>query len=118
MQELLDQGDVAQAKEKLNQIIDMYVVEYHKGLWDRDHGVMHNTGFEGGHPFHLDVGKFSYDPKMKDITNFKPDLSLVVQKIALWVSTEYPKYRQEIGDSLEAKLSQVLGEKYQIPRSS
>lgn len=108
MKDLLNQGDVDQAKIKLNQIIDMYVIEYQKGIWDRDHGVMHNTGFEGEKPFHLDVGKLSYDPKMKEVANFKPDLLLVTNKILLWISNEYPQYLQEITDSIESKLSYVF----------
>ena len=55
----------------------MYISEYKKGIYDRDHGVMHNTGFVEDYPFHLDVGKFSKEESMRQVKFYKKDLERI-----------------------------------------
>lgn len=90
--QLLDQGQVPEAGKAIASIVKMYVSEYQKGLYDRDHGVMFNTGFVGDQPFHLDVGKFSQDDNMRHVQVYKKDLEHVVWKIDQWVKTHFPQY--------------------------
>lgn len=116
MTELLSKGDVKQGIHRFEQIIDMYMDEYSKGIWDHDHGVMHNTGFIGDVPLHLDVGKFNYEEKLKDPTNYKPDLIWVAGKMDLWVKREYPNYHPEIRSALEHHLSEIFGQEFHFPQ--
>ncbi|MBA2368702.1 MAG: hypothetical protein H0V82_06725 [Candidatus Protochlamydia sp.] len=90
MTRLLQQGKQEAAKNSLSKILAMYMQEYQKGVYDRDHGVMHNTGFIGEHPFHLDVGKFTEDERMKQKDYYKKDLEHITWKIDVWVKKTFP----------------------------
>lgn len=47
--EAFENGDISLASTRASQILDMYVDEYKRGVWDRDHGISHNTGFIKNH---------------------------------------------------------------------
>lgn len=108
----LDAGDVALAKKRMNQIIDLYLQEYSKGIFDRDHGLMHNTGFAGDRAIHLDVGKLSYEPNMKKVEYFKPDLIKVSQRFESWLKVYYPLYYAEIMEYVKERMSDAFEEKF------
>lgn len=111
---LLEKGNLPEAKEKASQILDMYLAEYQAGVWDRDHGITHNTGFIGDEPIHLDVGKLSFDERMKDKALFKGDLQHVGFKISVWIKQNFPQYHEEILSSIEKHLSDILGEESHV----
>lgn len=105
---LLDQGNLAEAKNHVRSLLRMYVDEYSKGLFDRDHNVMHNTGFCEGLPMHIDVGKLRNDEKMKDPAFFMADLKKVAwERIDLWMKKYYPRYRKEIANELNTFLEEI-----------
>ena len=104
---LLDQQDVETAKQRINQILNLYVGEYRKGIFDHDHGVMQNTGFVGDKPIHLDVGKLLKEEKMRDPAFAKKDLLLVAQKIKEWIKTRFPDYYSTLSEFIDAKISQL-----------
>lgn len=104
---LFDEGNIDLAVTRASQILDMYVAEYQKGVWDRDHGISHNTGFINAIPFHLDVGKFSYDKEQKG-DFYKADLKHVAYKMEAWVKEHYPDHFNAFQTRLEAHLSQLL----------
>ncbi len=110
--DLLQKGEVEKAKERFDQIITLYLQEYSKGVYDRDHGVMHNTGFVGDKAIHLDIGKLSDEPKMRDPEVYRKDLLKVVQKMELWVRNHYPEYYSQIIPPLEARLTIIYGEPF------
>ncbi len=114
MDEALKQGDVEKAKDYVRQIIALYLSEYQKGIYDRDHGVLHNTGFAQGKPIHLDVGKLSDAPHMKEQKNWEPDLKLVVKKYHFWLKDAHPNHYNAVISTIEEELSQVFGKPYQI----
>lgn len=111
---LLDKGLLKEAQVKANQILDMYLSEYSLGVWDRDHGITHNTGFVGNKPLHLDVGKLSYDEAMMQPDVFKKDLIHVGYKISAWIKNNYPQYYVDVLASLEKHLSSLLHEEIQV----
>lgn len=99
--QLLEKGQVPEAGKAIASIVTMYVSEYKKGLYDRDHGVLFNTGFVGDQPFHLDVGKFSQDDSMRNVQVYKKDLEHVVWKIDQWVKMHFPQYDAVLTPFLE-----------------
>ena len=107
---LLDQGNINEAKQTLADIMTMYVSEYKKGLFDHDHGVMHNTGFIGPIPFHLDVGKFKKDERFKQPAIYQQDLKLVVCKINAWIQKSYPQYYLVLSHFLEQEYQAQIAE--------
>lgn len=106
--ELLDAGNSKLAITRAEQILAMYVEEYKKGVWDRDHGISHNTGFIGDQPFHLDVGKFSYDVKMQAPSFYEQDLKHVAAKMEMWIKDNYPAYYPAFHQDLMAYTAELL----------
>lgn len=110
MQEALDNGNLPLAKKRISQIFDLYLKEYAKGIYDRDHGVLHNTGFFGDQPVHLDVGKLSKDLNMKKPQVHRADLEKIRRKFELWLKDQYPKESQELAAFMEEKFTEIFGE--------
>lgn len=111
---LLKQGRLQEAEQAMATILEMYISEYRKGIFDHDHGVMHNTGFIGNQPFHLDVGKLNKDDRMQQVDVYKKDLEHVVWKMDVWVKSAYPQYYYEISDFLSHQYQQLTGEMLDI----
>lgn len=105
---LLDHGDIEGAKSHFRQILDLYREEYQKGIWDRDHNVMYNTGFVKEKAVRLDVGRLRVDDRYKKIEYFKPDIEKIgLQRINRWLHTHYPQYREELMRDVIEKLDQM-----------
>jgi hypothetical protein len=109
--ELLQKGNEPLAKHRIRQILDLYYSEYKKGIYDRDHGVMHNTGFVHDRPIHLDVGKLTKEETMKNPAVARQDLEIIVRKVDYWLSTNYPKYQETILQDMQEKLSELWSKK-------
>lgn len=110
MTNLLSKGDHETAKRRIGQIFDLYASEYRKGIYDRDHGVMHNTGFVGEQPFHLDAGKMTKEDAMKLPKISKQDIEIVATKIHTWLNKNYPKHQTAISKYIEEKVSALYGD--------
>ena len=106
--ELFSNGKEALAATRATQILDMYVSEYENGVYDRDHGISHNTGFIGDLPFHLDVGKMSYDVNMRSPKYYEQDLRHVARKMDEWVKANYPAAFPSFHQVLEQHLQKLL----------
>jgi len=109
----LARHDLDLVKKRLKQIFSLYVSEYQKGMYDRDHGVMHNTGFVGEKPIHYDIGKLTKDPSMKEKDVYKKDLIQVAHKFKVWLWVNYP---QEYPDLL-AFIEETLTDMFETPFS-
>lgn len=96
LDELLSKGDVATAKQRLEQIFALYASEYARGIYDMDHGVLHNTGFVGDQPIHLDIGKLTREPLTLDPAFRKEDFKKVIDRIDAWLTANYPQYRDAL----------------------
>lgn len=112
LQQLLESGNIETAKERVNQIFDMYLTEYNKGLFDHDHGVMCNTGFIGEEPFHLDIGKLLPNEQMKELQYYEQDLILVAKSINRWLKENYASEYPQMKRSMEIRLSSIFGKDY------
>lgn len=102
----IEKGDLATAKLRINQIIDLYLSEYRKGFYDNDHGIDRNTGFVDGRPIHLDIGKLTVDETKK--SDFKEDLLFVFRKINKWAIKRHPAYANEINQLLEDRQNEIF----------
>jgi hypothetical protein len=100
LQQLLSQDHLEEAKQAVGRILKMYVLEYQRGMYDRDHGVMHNTGFIGEDPFRLDVGHLCLEASMQQVEVYKKDLKRVVGEIDTWVKHVYPQYYESLSSFL------------------
>lgn len=105
---LLRDGNLSAAKKRLTQVLQLYLSEYQKGIYDLDHGVMHNIGCIGDRIFHLDGGKFISDTNMKDPEAYKKDLVKIASKLQIWIEKHYPEYSYELTKFLENGLSDIF----------
>lgn len=104
---LLKRGEIETAKQHIHNLLTLYVEDYKRGIFDRDHNVMYNTGFVNGAPFRIDAGKLRLDEKMKDPEIFRADLEKIAwQRIDKWMKRHYPQHRREMAEELTAFLQQ------------
>lgn len=108
--QLLNHSQIDEAAQKLGQIFDMYLDEYHASLYDSDHGVMPNIGFADGAPFHLDAGNFMQDPSYADKSFYLHDIQGVAVEIKLWLENNFPSMAKQLVDLMERHLTSKLGE--------
>lgn len=105
---LLEEGNVAETKRRLRLIVDMYVDEYQRGVFDSDHNFMYNTGFVGEKPLRIDLGRLHLEEKIKDPAVYQQDLEkIAVQRLGDWLERHFPRYRQEILADMKLKLGEV-----------
>lgn len=104
--EALEKGDIETAKKRISQLFDLYIAEYHKGIYDRNHDVICNTGYIGNKAIRLDLGKIRMDERMKNHDIYIADLRKVAfDRIDKWMHKYYPQYENEIDDFMKKKLS-------------
>lgn len=114
LDEALKNGNISLAKQRLNQIINLYASEYRKGIFDKDHGVMHNTGFVGDRPIHLDVGKMIVNEDMKNPQVAEADFKFVVERILRWIDSSYPQAYPELHQEIQDQMTNIFGHPVQI----
>jgi hypothetical protein len=106
MDHLLNKGDVETAKKRIAQVLELYFSEYKKGLYDKDHGVMHNIGFIGEKPIHFDVGKMSqFDNNNPEF--YKNDLKMVIYRMKGWIKNNHPDKYSELSIFIEKESSEL-----------
>ena len=110
LNKLLTERRLLKAQQAIAFIIDMYMTEYRNGMYDRDHGVMYNTGFVGEVPFHLDVGKLEKDERMREKEFYKKDLTHVLWKMDEWIKRTYPEDYLTLTDFLSQEYKRLTGE--------
>jgi hypothetical protein len=106
----LNARQVPEAQRSIASILDMYLVEYQKGLLDGDPGVMHNTGFLADRPFRLDVGKLSRHLQIHQVEFYKKNLEHIIWKIDQWIKIIYPTNYSEMTLFLSKEYERLTGE--------
>jgi hypothetical protein len=106
----LDRGDISTAQNRIRQLFDLYHSEYAKGIYDLDHGIMHNIGCLGDRVFHMDVGKMVRDERIKQPAFYREDLIRTALTVKSWIYKHYPQYENEMVSDMQEKLSAVLSE--------
>lgn len=109
---LLEEKKAEEAIEKIYALFDLYMREYAKGIVDHDHGVLHNTGFIGNQPIHLDVGKMHAEETIKDKTLSFKDLSIIARRIQTRVHERYPDQSASLETGMNSYFLRVFGKPY------
>lgn len=105
---LLSRGNVKEAERRYRQVIDMYVDGYRRGIFDRDHNFMYNTGFLGDEPIRIDVGRLYHSEAVMETGVFMKDLEKVaIKRLGEWLHRHFPQYRDEIVKDATEKLQEV-----------
>ncbi|MCB1113903.1 MAG: hypothetical protein KDK62_04020 [Chlamydiia bacterium] len=96
------------AEEKILKMLGYYLDSYQKGLFDKDHALLRNTGFQGDEPLHFDVGMLVFDPKFKEPDFYEHDIEKNARAVAEWLDHAYPGYAKGLTRSMEAYLEKRL----------
>lgn len=104
----LAEGNIEKANRFIHRLLDLYLSEYAKGIYDHDHGVLHNTGFVGERPVHLDVGKLYRDENIRKPEFYQKDLALVIGKISARIYDRFPHLHSEIATGLNRYIEEAL----------
>lgn len=116
LKRLFDNGDITTVKKRLSSLIALYLSEYSRSIYDRDHNLMDNTGFDGNKALRLDVGKLRKDPMALTLKFQKDDLAKIAsQRLLKWTSSYYPAHREEMKVFLEQELSTIFQEPFKLP---
>lgn len=106
LSEDLSNGNLDQAKRHIHQLFTLYLSEYAKGIYDRDHNVMDNIGYTENHAMHIDLGKLRYDERVKEKNIYLKDLrKIALERIDKWVHKYYPQFEKEIKEFIHQELS-------------
>lgn len=99
--QLLQKKNVEDVKVLLRKILDMYLSGYQRGIYDRDHNFMYNSGFVDGYPIRFDVGRLEYQPSFQQPEVFQKDLEKIIfKRIGGWMGRHFPMYRDEIVEDM------------------
>lgn len=86
-------------------MIQLYLSEYQRGLYDSDHNIMSNTGFIGDRACRIDVGRLSENEEMRNPENYLRDINKVFNKrILKWVQKKYPAHYEELSRDIQVQL--------------
>lgn len=89
-------------KVRLAELIDLYVSEYRRGIYDKDHNVFDNTGFYKEKAVRQDAGKIVRDPFGMTEEFMRSDLGKIIdQRLGPWLRTHDPAHASELFDYLK-----------------
>ena len=92
IEELMSQGKVDEAKERLSQIYDLLVKCAKKGVQDTDGALIrkNNLGYLDDHAIYIDSGKLSLKESIKNRDVFAKDLKRLYP-LHKWLKEKYPQ---------------------------
>lgn len=105
----LSRHDLPAAKDHIRKILDLYAYEYSLGIFDKDHGVLHNTGFLDNIPFRLDVGKLTRNKALQLKEGAINEITQISDKFKEWVKIHYPEYYKELSEDFDTKIFTLYG---------
>lgn len=109
LSQVLSQGNVAEAKLRIQQLYDLYFDTYSKDLFDHDHNIVDNTGFYGNRAIRQDVGKVVRDPGLITYSSLKKDLKKITDdRLGPWLQHNYPQYAPELMQEMKDRVAEDL----------
>lgn len=107
--DLFKKGDVEGAKARVSQLFDLYLSQYKKGIYDRDHNLMVNTGFKENMAIRLDVGKLRKNNEVKNPIFQKKDLQKIAfKRIDRFIKLSFPTYQNEMLTYMDTQLKKTF----------
>lgn len=107
--DLLKKGDIDGAKVRVSQLFDLYLSQYKKGIYDRDHNLMVNTGFKENMAIRLDVGKLKKNNEVKNPIFQKKDLQKIAfKRIDRFIKSGFPAYQKEMLTYMDTQLKNTF----------
>lgn len=99
--ELLNKNEIETAKQRISELLELFIKEYKRGVLDNDHNVLANTGFFEDQAMRLDVGQLKRELN-KDRDYYIQDLNKIIYKRLIpWLSKNYPTHAKELIEYIE-----------------
>lgn len=108
LKDMIEQRQSNQAKQLIDRLLTMLLLEYFRGYADNDHALMQNTGVWDGNPIHIDVGQIIYNDSVKDPSVHRQELYDKTYKFHLWLQ----KHDPDLAQHLKNRLVAIIGEDY------
>lgn len=105
----IQKGQLGEAKDLIDNLLNMILSEYSRGLADNDHALMQNTGAIGTMPVHIDVGQFVMNPEISKPSVYKQELFSKTFKFRMWLERHYP----DLATYLNKRLQEIIGPEFQ-----
>ncbi len=113
----LAEGNLSSAEQLIDRIFALYLDEYSKGIYDRDHNVIDNIGFIAGNSMRIDVGKLRRDPEFVSSDKYLPDLEeKVIKRLDTWIKRDYGPLYPHFSRYLQLKVKALYNESSQSHR--
>lgn len=91
LDQLMAEGNVAEAKQILGRLVDLFVSEYQRGLAEKELFILRNTGVYQGKPMHIDTGRFEWDQDLTQPKNYAQELKRKTVKLRAWLQKHHPE---------------------------
>ncbi len=100
---LMESGKGLLAKQKLDQILDLFLSRCQKGIIDDDPTLNKNSGFALDRAIHIDTGRFRREELIKNKNFYKAHIIRSTLKLRHWLKDNYP----ELEDYFEERISKL-----------
>lgn len=103
IQKHIANGAIDMAKNVIDQMVDLYLAEYDRGLAEKDRYLVRNTGMCDGKPMHIDTGRLCKDESLKDPLRQRVELIWKTSILLEWLKESYPI----LAEHLESRLNDL-----------
>lgn len=83
-------GDRAGALSAIEDLLQLHIQLYERGIRNRDANFRSNCGFVGSTPIIIDLGRIVYSEAIKKPDNYKRELERFLPRIRLWLGANHP----------------------------
>lgn len=97
----IEKGDLNAARHCIDQLMDLFLLKYQRGIADNDPLIRTNYGFLNGQPMQIDLGPLSLDPHIQNEEVYRHELRKTMQSLKNWLHI----HCEELNLYLEEKLS-------------
>ncbi len=103
---LMDDGEIDQAQERVDQVIDLLLTMAQKGFTDNDDALIRNNnlGFTHDRAVYIDTGHLSKNPDLNVLSRMNYEFDVRLYPFEMWLNQTYP----ELADHYRTKRDEVL----------
>lgn len=100
LKHLIHKGEIEEAKEAIDALLNCLLSFYQKGIRDDDHGLRNNFGYIGGKPVTLDLSSWVEDASIKEPARYKKELVIKTLVLGRWLNKYHPALYNHFNDQL------------------
>jgi len=108
LRRLVAREQIPEACQLLDQLVDLLLSDYRRGVADRDQFLMRNTGLCGDRLIHMDVGAFVRNTGARDPAVYLQDLFCKGVRTGRWLATCHPALERH----MEERVQREIGPSY------